>query len=322
MKAIKIFINRSRIIHLLTLFIALLIMQSCGSDKKSEKEKQVESKKDNVIEIITEVMDFQMQDTLPSGWNTFKYNNNSTETHFFLLDKYPEGKTLENTKKEVLPPFDKGMELIIEGKMEEAMAEFGKLPEWFGQIVFTGGSGMVSPNHTSITTVKLEPGLYIIECYVKMASGKFHTSMGMAKELIVRDKDSGNSPPKADIAITISSTEGINYEGTIAQGDQTFSVYYQDQIVHENFVGHDVNLVKLDSNADLDALEGWMNWATPTGLMTPAPEGVTFLGGTNDAPTGSTQYFKVNLEPGNYGFISEIPNALSKNMLKTFSVSE
>jgi hypothetical protein len=202
------------------------------------------------------------------------------------------------------------------------MTEFGKLPEWFGQIVFTGGSGMVSPNHTSITTVKLEPGLYIIECYVKMASGKFHTSMGMAKELIVRDKDSGNSPPKADIAITISSTEGINYEGTIAQGDQTFSVYYQDQIVHENFVGHDVNLVKLDSNADLDALEGWMNWATPTGLMTPAPEGVTFLGGTNDAPTGSTQYFKVNLEPGNYGFISEIPNALSKNMLKTFSVSE
>ena len=322
MKAIKKFINRSRITHLLTLSIALIIMQSCGSDKKSEKEKQVDIKKDNVIEIITEVMDFQMQDTLPSGWNTFKYNNNSTETHFFLLDKYPEGKTLENTKKEVAPPFDHGMELIIEGKMDEAMAEFGKLPEWFGQIVFTGGSGLVSPKNTSTTTVKLEPGLYRIVCDVKMANGMFHTSIGMVKELIVSDKDSGNSPPKVEIAITISSTEGINYEGTIAQGDQTFSVYYKDQIVHENFVGHDVNLVKLDNNADLDALEAWMNWAPPTDLMPPAPEGVTFLGGTNDAPAGSTQYFKVNLEPGNYAFISEVPNAVSKNMLKTFSVSQ
>ena len=39
-------------------------------------------------------------------------------------------------------------------------------------------------------------------------------------------------------------------------------------------------------------------------------------------PTGSTGYFTVTLEPGNYAMISEVPNTLSKNMLKTFVVSE
>lgn len=313
-------------LFVLILSLTFLFSFSCRTDKKGDinldnttpSEKEEETK--DYIEIVTNIMDFQMPDTLKSGWNTFKYVNKSTETHFFLLDKYPEGKTIENTIAEVGPPFDNGMVFIMEGKMEEAMAEFGKLPEWFGDIVFTGGSGLVSPKHSSITTVKLDPGLYIIECYVKMANGKFHTSMGMAKELIVIPENTGIAPPKADINVTISSTQGINYEGTITKGEQTFSVYYQDQVAHENFVGHDINLAKLDDNVDLKALEAWMNWATPTGLMTPSPEGVTFLGGTNDAPAGSTQYFKVNLEPGNYVLISEVPNTSKKGMLKTFKV--
>ena len=300
---------------ILTLFV------SCKTDKKEQVEK-IEVKKDKTIEVITNVMDFVTVDTIPSGWNTFKYINKSSEVHFLLIDKYPEGRTLEDTHRDILPPFDKGMEFIIEDKIEEAMAEFGKLPEWFGKIIFTGGSGLISPKHSSLTTIKLEPGLHIIECYVKMANGKFHTSMGMTKEIWVTNEDSGNQPPKANINISISSTEGINYAGEITKGKQTFSVHYKDQIVHENFVGHDINLLKLDDNANLETLEIWMNWLNPKGLISPSPEGVTFLGGTNDAPAGSTQYFKVDLEPGNYAFISEVPNANEKGMLKTFTVDE
>ena len=148
----------------------------------------------------------------------------------------------------------------------------------------------------------------------------FHTSMGMAKELWVTDEDSRNKPPEATINMSISSTEGINYEGEITKGWQTFSILYNDQIVHENFVGHDVNLVKLEDNANLEELEAWMNWSNPTGLMSPVPEGVTFLGGTNDSPAGSTQYFIANLEPGNYAFIAEVPNTKAKGMFKQFTI--
>ena len=67
----------------------------------------------------------------------------------------------------------------------------------------------MSPKTTSGTTIKLDPGYYIMECYVKMPNGKFHTGMGMAKAIIVTEKNSGFTPPEANINITVSSTEGI-----------------------------------------------------------------------------------------------------------------
>lgn len=310
-----------------TVFIALLLftLSACKSDtkKKEETQEQEEMLKPGVLEVVTRSMEFITQDTIPSGWTTFVYKNLSAEPHFILIDRYPEGKSIADTKAEVFPPFDEGMALIMEGKNEEAMEAFGKLPEWFSDIVFTGGPGMISAGRTATTTVYLEPGYYILECYVKMPNGRFHSSMGMAKPLIVTNESNGVSPPNASVDISISSEEGISYTGTPVKGSTTFSVTYDDQTVHENFVGHDVNLAKIEDGADLEALETWMNWAVPNGLMSSTvPEGVTFIGGTNDAPAESTQYFEVDLEPGKYVLISEVPNTLEKGMLKTFTVGE
>ena len=299
-----------------------LFIQSCKSDKKETQHETLVEEKDNVIEIITENMDFQMPDTISSGWNTFRYKNLSPQTHFFLIDKYPEGKTSEDAEKLVAPVFDSAMKLIMEGKTEEGYAEFAKLPEWFGEVVFVGGSGLLSPNQIGETTLNIKPGKYIIECYVKMSNGMFHTSMGMTKDIVVTTTDSGNKELEADIPITISSTDGIVFNDSISSGKHTFSVYFKDQIAHENFVGHDINLVKLEENADIKVLENWMNWADPKGLIEPAPANITFLGGANDMPVGSTAYFSLTLKAGKYALISEVPKALSKNMLKTFVVSE
>ena len=305
------------------IIISLLFgLNACVSDKKTENKKETLVEKENVIEIITKNMEFQIADEIPSGWNTFRYTNKSTQVHFFLIDKYPEGKTINDAEEIVAPIFQEGMDLITRGKAEEGFAAFGKLPEWFGEVVFMGGSGMVSPGQTCETTLKLDPGYYILECYVKMANGKFHSSMGMVKELVVTEEKSNISPPSANIKINISSTEGMVYSDPITKGINTFSVYYEDQIVHENFVGHDVNLVKLDDNADINALEKWVNWADPKGLITPSPKGITFLGGVNDMPAGSTGYFTTTLEAGNYALISEVPNASGKNLLKRFTISD
>ncbi|TDI72800.1 MAG: hypothetical protein E2O87_06280 [Bacteroidetes bacterium] len=323
MKSIKTYLLVSKQISLsFLILIAFVGLQSCKSDKGREVDDPVQLQKDNVIQIVTENMDFQMPDTIPSGWNTFRYKNLSPQTHFFLVDKYPQGKTIKDVRTLVIPVFDSGMKLINEGKSEEGFAEFGKLPEWFSEVVFVGGSGLISPGNIGETMIKLDPGYYMVECYVKMNNGVFHSSMGMIRELIVSDKVSENTELTTDIRINISSTEGIVISDSIHRGLQTFAVFYKDQIVHENFVGHDINLVRLSGNADIEALDNWMNWADPKGLIDPAPEGVTFLGGVNDMPTGSTGYFTVTLEPGNYVLISEVPNPSSKNMLKTFTVSE
>ena len=303
------------------LVVCLLVgFQACKTEKKKEAVPDESETAHTPIEIVTEAMEFQMPDTINSGWNTFRYQNQSPYTHFFLIDKYPEGKTSEDAEKFVAPVFDRGMALIIEGKPEEGFAEFSKLPEWFSEVEFVGGSGLLSPNQTGETTVKIQPGNYIIECYVKMSNGIFHTSMGMTKDLVVSGTDSGNEPLDPDIEIEISSTEGIVFNDSIDPGEHVFSVYYKDQIVHENFVGHDVNLVRLTDEANIEELEDWMNWANPKGLMDPSPAGVTFLGGVNDMPGGNTGYFRADLEPGTYALISEVPGSLEKGLLKTFTV--
>jgi len=298
----------------------LMGLKACKPDKKQELSDPTIIEKDNVVEIITNNMDFQMPDTIKSGWNTFLYKNLSTQTHFFLIDKYPEGKTLEDAETLVVPHFENGMKLINEGNSEEGFAEFGKLPSWFSEVKFLGGSGLISPGLTAETMIYLEPGYYLIECYVKMSDGVFHNAMGMLEELVVLEINSGNKVMEATVSIDISSTDGIVFIDSIASGTHTFLVNYKDQIVHENFVGHDINLVKLDNNANLEVLEKWMNWADPKGLIDPAPAGFIFLGGLNDMPAGNTGYFTAKLEPGNYALISEVPNAISKNMLKTFKV--
>ena len=191
-----------------------------------------------------------------------------------------------------------------------------------GYSVFVGGSGLLSPKQSSLTTLKLEPGNYIIECYVKMPNGKFHSNMGMVKPVVVTSEFNKHTAPDETVSITLSSTNGIILQDTIKAGKQVFMIEFEDQKVYGNFVGHDINLVMISDRADMAQLEAWMNWADPKGLITPAPEGFTFLGGVNDLPAGSKGYFEVDLSPGNYALISEVPSANEKNLLKTFTITE
>lgn len=317
------------ILKTISLSVLVFIVVNCKQNNKQsgtvEEDPVVTesvSMSKNAIRVTTRSMEFQSVDTISSGWNTFVYDNLSNETHFFLLDQYPEGKTIKNTITDVAPVFEDGMDLINMGKSEEGFGAFGNLPAWYFDIVFSGGSGLISPKHTAVSTLKLDPGYYVMECYVKMPNGKFHTLMGMAKPLIVTKEASGQEPPQATINIILSGEEGISWDQPITQGRHTFSVFVKDQKAHENFIWHDINIARLDSHADIEALEKWMDWSHPKGLITPAPNGVTFLGGVNDMPSGSTGYFTVDLEPGKYVFISEVPNSKEKGLLKTFEIKD
>ena len=302
----------------------LILFVSCRGDKKKEKieEMIVEQEVDSVIDIVTESMEFQSPDTIPSGWVTWKYHNESSQPHFILIDDPIDSITVEDFENELLPPFGEGITLLYEGKNEEAFAAFGKIPEWYAGTVWPGGVGLISGGHTAQTTMKLDPGYYIIECYVKMPGGMFHTNMGMYKVLVVSDEVSPLSEPSADINVLVSGETGISFEPPKNAGTYTFSVHYLDQKKHEHFQGHDVNLVKIADGADTKKLETWMSWLNLDGLIDPVPEGFTFLGGVNDMPAGKTGYFTATLEPGGYALISEVPNAASKNMFKTFEIVE
>jgi hypothetical protein len=321
--------------HILNfLWISLLLIEfliSCNNGEKSDLSQQmnieekvvVENVKlpvfGNLVEVRTTGMNFILPDEIPSGWTTFRYSNESVLTHFMLVDKLPvvDGKQITYADFGDIPPiFRDAMDLINVGKSAEGFAEFSRLPSWFSEIIFSGGVGLVSPGETAQTTIYVDPGTYVVECYVK-TDGIFHT---MTEQVIVKEKSLKQTPPTATMNLEISREGGIEVLTEAKAGLQTIGVHFKDQGPHEHFLGHDVHLVKLEQGSDLEELNSWMTWTTPEGLNTPAP--VKFLGGAQDMPAGKTGYITVDLKPGNYAWIAEVPDPESKNMLKQFTVGD
>lgn len=277
-----------------------------------------------LIEITAVGLEFEGPTEIPSGWTTIRLMNASEMTHFALFARYPSGRGVEDHQELVAPVFQEGMDLLNEGQPDAAMEAFGNIPEWFGEIVFFGGPGFVSPGRTTEVTANLPPGTYVVECYVK-TGGIFHSynpsagEYGMVHEITVTDEMNGHAEPAADFEMTLSRDDGIEIVDDIVPGRHTVAVRFEDQGPHENFVGHDVQLVRLNDDQDLEDLGTWMDWTQPTGLETPAS--FEFVGGTNEMPGGETVYLTIDVEPGRYAWVAEVPNAADKGMLKTFSVS-
>ncbi len=276
-----------------------------------------------VVHVIARGLTFEAPARIPSGWVTFRFDNEAPMTHLAVLEHVPDGIGIAEHQAEVAPVFQNGMDFIAAGKPDSAMAAFGTLPAWFHETVFTGGLGLTAPGHMSEATVHLEPGTYLLECYVKTA-GVFHSynpdpaTDGMVHLFTVTDSTSGREAPQPTMQLTISGEDGFAFEGEPLAGDNVIAVHFADQKLHENFVGHDVHLAKLAEDADLDALAAWMDWSHPGGLETPAP--AEFLGGLQEMPAGSTGYFKVTLTPGRYAWIAEVTHPQTKGMLRTFTV--
>lgn len=300
--------------------LALVAITSCNEKKESSELESIVEKKDNYVEVITNVMDFETVDEIKSGWTTFHYLNKSQDPHFFILEKMPDTLGLYTYKQDLFPPFISAFEHFEKGEIEEGMKEFEQIPQWFFEVELSGGVGLTSKNTTSKTTIFLDPGTYIMECYVRMPNGLGHVFMGMIKQLVVTDESNGNSPPEADFNINISSENGILFNDSIKAGNYTLAASFEDQKQYEHLMGHDVNLVKIENERVIPELDNWLNIAEFTAFRTPEPEGVLFLGGVEDLPAGKTGYMEVTLEKGDYLLISEIPNAVERNMIKRFTV--
>jgi len=248
---------------------------------------------------------FEAPDSLPSGWTTFRFQNRGKQTHFMLLDHLPDGKTYEDYRNELLPPFDSAWAAQRRGASQ---AEAGKivaagLPAWFADFEELGGVGLVAPGDTTRVTEKLVPGTYVLECYMKGPDGSFHRAMGMERPLHVTASSSGGRPPEADIDLTLRN-DAIVTTGTWTPGPHTVRVAYAEQPETGEVGGNDVHVARLKDGQSAADLAPWMYFMNVKGLQVPAP--AEFLGGAEEMPAGDTAYFSVDLGPGRYALISEV----------------
>lgn len=91
-----------------------------------------------------------------------------------------------------------------------------------------------------------------------------------------------------------------------------------------HLLGHHFHLVRLDGGTTVDDVNGWMNWMSPEGLVADATEPGTFLDGAQtvltqrllDGDATERVYVHVNLRPGGYAWVSEVPDQKEKGLLQ------
>ncbi|MCX2743859.1 hypothetical protein OO013_08280 [Mangrovivirga sp. M17] len=275
-----------------------------------------------------------------AGWVTMKLVNPTHSDHFALFYHVPQeaieaAEAADLSIKDywhqvITTPFQDEFNPYIQGNIDygtfvnNLVGELLGVAPWFfnpGAAV-VGGPGITAGGHVSQTSVYLEPGTYIAECYIKDDDQLFHSYTGMLETLVVSSSYADVKEPKPSIDVTVSSIDGIQHPETIRPGKHTVAIHYLDQTTYSNLVGHNVQLVRFDNGYDtslLNELGLYMNWSTVEGLTVHSPEGTTFMGGSMEMLSG-TAYYYVNLKPGTYAWIAEVPDSASKGMLKVFTV--
>lgn len=279
----------------------------------------------NVLELKVEGLKFVGPNTIKSGWTTIRIRNDGGMTHHALVYPLPEGITPEMLDKEVVEPIQLSLTAAIDGDAEKAAQIASTMPAWVSDLVWMGGPGMMSDGVTGEATMYLEPGNYIIECYVK-SNGVQHNynpvdgELGMILPLTVLPQDGGMAEPDANVTLALTNAGYEITDGAFVAGKNSVRVNFVEQKMYNDFVGHDAHVFRIDPDTDVGAAARWPDFFPIDGQQTPAP--ARFVGGIHDMPEGATGYFTVDLEPGDYGITAEIPDAEAKGFFKRFSVGE
>ncbi|HUG13101.1 MAG TPA: hypothetical protein VMM36_18945 [Opitutaceae bacterium] len=268
------------------------------------------------VDIVARDYMFEMPARIPSGWTEFRLFNAGMAPHFALISLLPEGRTLADYGRDIGAAFGHALKAIAEDKGDRARAYAilgEQIAPWFAEVKQMGGPGFIEPGGLAITTAKLVPGTYVVECYIKTDDGRFHADLGMVRTLVVTQEDSGADEPLADARITLSNGK-IEVAGGIARGKQIVAVDFDEH--PEAGLGNDVHLVRLEKDGDLDAAIRWVDWMNLDGLTHHTP--ARFLGGTQEMPIGSTAYLTIDFEPGDYAWIAE--SGAASGMVHRFKV--
>lgn len=272
-----------------------------------------------VIRVKAEDYSFTAPPTFPSGWVELRFENLGAEPHFLSILALPESVTFGDYAEQVAQPFDELYVRYRAGELDQAAffeALLAALPEWFGDVRRAGGPGFTAPGATSETTIHLEPGDYVMECYVRgqHEADTFHSSHGMLRPLIVTEEESGLTPPEADVEIALSNY-ALAVEGDLSPGEHVARVRVVEN--PESLILHNVHLARLDEQIVAEEVAEWLDWVDH--MLPPAP--AKFLGGAGQMMAGGESYFSFTLEPGRYAWVSET-HGVTQGMVREFTVSD
>ena len=226
----------------------------------------------NVVTIVATDFAFALPETLPAGLTTLRLANAGAEPHHAVLVKLGEGKTIADFQAAAMSP---------------------GTPDW---MTFPGSPAAVAPNDTSNATTLLEPGQYVLVCFIPSPDGAPHIAKGMVRTFVV----TGDMPavaaaePQSDVTVTLSDY-AFTFSTPLTAGAHTLRVENAGPQLHEIAFGR---LAEGKTLADYVAWE-----KAPQG-----PPPFTPVGGLIGPMKGSHAFTTVTLTPGKYLVVCHVPD--------------
>ena len=236
----------------------------------------------NVVTIAATDYAFVAPDTIPAGLTTFRLLNQGKEMHQAVIFG-ASGKTFE--------------------ELEAAAVPKGPAPEWWQaflrlQPTFPGGPGVITSADSSIVTLNLAPGHYLIACFIASPDGKWHVQKGMVRRLDVTPTPAGTTAaaePKSDITVTLSDYT-FAMSSPLTAGTHTIRIENSGPQVHE------LTIERLAPGKTLDDFQKWL-----AGGMRGAPVSAP-VGGFTGPDKGKVGWLTVTLTPGTYLLTCYVPD--------------
>lgn len=195
------------------------------------------------------------------------------------------------------------------------IAETGgeEMPTWAR---LAGGPNGAMPGASVTAYVDLRPGDYVAIDVIPGPNGTPHVAEGFHHAFEVTDTASGAQAPSPDATVTLVDFVLDGHEN-LAPGTSVV------QAVNEGGRPHELTLVRLEGNASVD------DFLQATGPNATGPPPGSFAGGITGIEAGSSQSFRVDLEPGRYAVICFLPDVTApehtphfvKGMAASFTVS-
>src|SRR5437773_9800314 len=235
----------------------------------------------SLISITATDYAFGVPDTIAAGLTTFRLVNQGKELHHASLVRLGEGKSAAD----------------FQAGLAAAMKSHAPPPSW---MTFPGGPNAVTLGDTGVATQMLEPGSYVLVCWIPSLDGVPHVMKGMMHPLVVT---AGAAPapvavePATDVTIKLT-----DYDFQLSQ-----PLTAGKHVVRVENTGAQAHGIVIAALSPGKTLQDFIAWEEG-GEKGPLPTG-EWLGGVTTLDTGGHSQFATTFAPGSYLLLCFWPDA-------------
>jgi hypothetical protein len=244
------------------------------------------------VRIDAEDYSFTMPETINAGWARIILTNSGAEPHHIQFMRLNDGVTANQFMEALNQDIGPALAMVKE----------------------VGGVAPIHPGGLASAVLNLPVGDYVVLCFIPSPSDQTpHLAKGMFKSLKVEAGAGVAEEPSAELTIHLKDFL-FDMPDSLPAGALTV------EVINDGPESHEFNIHRLEDGKTANDMLEFLNG-------TGGPPPFTPVGGINGLSTGLKGYAELNLEPGTYVAICNIPSPKAEGhphftlgMIKQFTV--